>query len=188
MSALTIPDSHRDLVTSTTVALSMINDDGSIQTTAVWVLLDDDGVLRTSLAKNRKKYLNLLARPQATVFAIAADNPFHTLEVRATVEIEDEYPDDIGIDQTLHPTVRFIERASRSLALPEVSEYVNDLPALTIPFNGRLADFDGNRPSISVTRNPLVEQASRACPTVVVFQPCRIGNKFGERPPACFVR
>lgn len=80
MSTLTMPDSHRDLVTSTTVALSTINDDGSIQTTAVWVLLDGDGVLRTSLAKNRKKYSNLVARPQATIFAIASDNPFHTLE------------------------------------------------------------------------------------------------------------
>ncbi|PYE16919.1 PPOX class probable F420-dependent enzyme [Williamsia limnetica] len=90
MSTLTIPDSHRDLVTSTTVALSTINDDGSIQTTAVWVLLDGDGVLRTSLAKNRKKYSNLVARPQATIFAIASDNPFHTLEVRANVEVEDD--------------------------------------------------------------------------------------------------
>jgi PPOX class probable F420-dependent enzyme len=85
-----IPDTHRDLVTSTTVALSTLNDDGTIQTTAVWVLLDDDGVLRTSLAKNRKKYDNLVARPQATVFAISATDPFHTLEVRATVEIEDD--------------------------------------------------------------------------------------------------
>lgn len=90
MSTLSIPDSHRDLVTSTTVALSTTNDDGSIQTTAVWVLLDDDGVLRTSLAKNRKKYSNLVARPQATIFAIASDNPFHTLEVRADAEIEDD--------------------------------------------------------------------------------------------------
>jgi PPOX class probable F420-dependent enzyme len=87
---MTIPESHHDLVTSSTVALSTINDDGSIQTTAVWILLDDDGVLRTSLAKDRKKYANLLARPQATVFAIAADNPFHTLEVRAQVELADD--------------------------------------------------------------------------------------------------
>jgi PPOX class probable F420-dependent enzyme len=87
---LTIPESHRDLVTSTTVALSTINDDGSIQTTAVWVLLDDDGILRTSLAKNRKKHANLLARPIATVFAISPENPFHTLEVRADVEIIDD--------------------------------------------------------------------------------------------------
>lgn len=87
---MSIPESHRDLVTSTTVALSTINDDGSIQTTAIWVLLDDDGVLRTSLAKNRKKYDNLVARPQGTVFAISPTNPFHTLEVRATVEIADD--------------------------------------------------------------------------------------------------
>jgi PPOX class probable F420-dependent enzyme len=88
-----IPDTHHDLVTSTTVGLSTINDDGSIQTTAVWVLLDDDGILRTSLAKNRKKYDNLVARPLATVFAISPTNPFHTLEVRATVEIADDDAD-----------------------------------------------------------------------------------------------
>jgi PPOX class probable F420-dependent enzyme len=86
----TIPETHRDLVTSTTVALSTINDDGSIQTTAVWILLGDDGVLRTSLSKNRKKYANLAARPRATVFALAPGDAFHTLEVRADVEIEDD--------------------------------------------------------------------------------------------------
>lgn len=89
----TIPETHRDLVTASTVALSTLNDDGSIQTTAVWVLLDDDGLLRTSLAKNRKKYDNLLTRPQATVFSVASDNPFHTLEVRANVEITDDDPE-----------------------------------------------------------------------------------------------
>ncbi|MFW0790521.1 TIGR03618 family F420-dependent PPOX class oxidoreductase [Gordonia sp. CPCC 205333] len=77
-------------MTSSTVALSTLNEDGTIQTTAVWVLLDDDGVLRTSLAKGRVKYNNLLARPTATLFAIAADDPFHTLEVRATVAIVDD--------------------------------------------------------------------------------------------------
>lgn len=86
----TIPESHRDLITAATVALSTFNDDGSIQTTAVWVLLGDDGVLRTSLSKNRKKYANLVARPRATVFSLAPDNSFHTLEVRADVEIEDD--------------------------------------------------------------------------------------------------
>lgn len=86
----TIPESHRDLVTSATVALSTVNDDGSIQTTAVWALLGADGILRTSLSKNRKKYANLVARPRATVFSVAADSPFHTLEVRADVEIEDD--------------------------------------------------------------------------------------------------
>lgn len=86
----TIPDSHRDLVTSATVALSTINDDGTIQTTAVWALLGDDGLLRTSLSKNRKKYDNLVARPRATVFSVSPENSFHTLEVRADVQIEDD--------------------------------------------------------------------------------------------------
>ena len=85
-----IPASHHDLVTSATVALSTINEDGSIQTTAVWVLLDDDGLLRTSLAKNRRKYENMAARPTATIFSISPTNPFHTLEVRADVEIADD--------------------------------------------------------------------------------------------------
>jgi PPOX class probable F420-dependent enzyme len=86
----TVPTSHRDLVTSTTVGLSTLNPDGTIQTTAVWVLLDDDGMLRTSLAKNRQKYRNLLARPSATLFSISAANPMKTLEVRAAVQIEDD--------------------------------------------------------------------------------------------------
>ncbi len=90
MSATSIPETHVDLVTSATVALSTLNDDGSIQTTAVWVLLDDDGLLRTSLAKNRLKYRNLVARPVATVFTVSPTNAFRTLEVRATVEIADD--------------------------------------------------------------------------------------------------
>lgn len=84
---LTVPATHADLVTGTTVALSTTNADGSIQTTAVWVLLGEDGLLRTSLAKARTKYENLLARPQVTVFSISPTNPFHTVEVRAVAEV-----------------------------------------------------------------------------------------------------
>ena len=90
MTTEAIPESHRDLVASATVALSTLNADGTIQTTAIWVLLDDDGLLRTSLAKNRKKYDNLMARPVATIFSISPTNPFHTLEVRADVQIADD--------------------------------------------------------------------------------------------------
>jgi PPOX class probable F420-dependent enzyme len=90
MSDHTIPESHQDLVTAATLALSTINDDGSIQTTAVWVLLDDDGLLRTSLSKARTKYHNLAARPTATIFSVSGANPFHTLEVRADVEMTDD--------------------------------------------------------------------------------------------------
>ena len=83
----TIPESHRDLLTPATVALSTVNADRSIQTTAVWVLLGDDGVLRMSLATDRQKYRNLLRDPHATVFALDPTNPFRFLEVRATVTI-----------------------------------------------------------------------------------------------------
>jgi hypothetical protein len=53
---LTIPASHRDLLMQATVAMSTSNTDGTIQTTAIWVLLADDGIVRTSLAKARQKY------------------------------------------------------------------------------------------------------------------------------------
>ena len=87
----TIPESHRDLLTPATVALSTVNADGSIQTTAVWVLLGEDGVVRMSLASDRQKYRNLVRDPHATVFALDPTNPFRFLEVRATVTIA---PDD----------------------------------------------------------------------------------------------
>ena len=90
MSTESVPDSHRDLLTSSTVALSTLNADGTIQTTAVWVLVDDDGVVRTSLAKNRQKYRNLVARPTATIFSISATNPMKTLEIRADVTVAED--------------------------------------------------------------------------------------------------
>ncbi|ADP82631.1 TIGR03618 family F420-dependent PPOX class oxidoreductase [Pseudofrankia inefficax] len=90
MADLLVPESHRDLFTGTTIMLSTVNPDGSIQTSAVWSLLGEDGVLRTSLSKNRQKYRNLLANPTATVFALAADNPFRFIEIRATATIEDD--------------------------------------------------------------------------------------------------
>ncbi|WP_375501549.1 TIGR03618 family F420-dependent PPOX class oxidoreductase [uncultured Jatrophihabitans sp.] len=89
----TLPTSHHDLLTGATVSLSTLNADGSIQTTAIWVMVDENDVVRTSLAKNRRKYVNLVARPVATLFSISPTNPMHTLEIRATVEIEDDDAD-----------------------------------------------------------------------------------------------
>jgi PPOX class probable F420-dependent enzyme len=86
-----VPDSHRDLAGApTTVALSTLNGDGSIQTTAVWAVLDDDGRIRTSLATNRHKFRNLQRHAQATTFAIDPTNPYRTLEVRGDVTISDD--------------------------------------------------------------------------------------------------
>jgi PPOX class probable F420-dependent enzyme len=87
MTASAIPESHRDLLTPATVALSTVNPDGFVQTTAVWVVLGEDDVLRMSLATNRQKYRNLVRDPRATVFSLDPQNPFRFIEVRATVTI-----------------------------------------------------------------------------------------------------
>jgi PPOX class probable F420-dependent enzyme len=85
-----ISPSHRDLLeTPHTVALATVGADGQPQVTAIWAMLDGD-VVRTSLTKSRQKYKNLLAHPQVTLFVIDPQNPFRTLEVRATAEITDD--------------------------------------------------------------------------------------------------
>lgn len=116
MSPITIPTTHHDLVTSATVALSTINADGSIQTTAVWILLDSDGVLRTSLSKNRKKFSNMLARPIATVFSVSPTNPFHTLEVRADVEFRDDDLERTFMAKTIAPYGQTLETMAEQAA------------------------------------------------------------------------
>ena len=85
-----ISPSHRDLLeTPHTVAFATVGADGQPQVTAIWAMLDGD-VVRTSPPKGRQKYKNLLAHPQVTLFAIDPQNPFRTLEVRATAEITDD--------------------------------------------------------------------------------------------------
>src|SRR5262245_17496026 len=112
---MSIPSSHHDLLTRATVPLSTVNTDGSIQTTAVWVLLGDDGVLRMSLATNRQKYRNLVRDPHATLFALDPQNPYRFLEVRATVTFE---PDD---DKSFARKV-FTSYGSDFDAMPDLSE------------------------------------------------------------------
>lgn len=85
-----IPESHRDLLDRNVVALSTINPDGLPQTTAVWLMLDDDGIIRTSVTADRQKTKNLRARPLATVFVIDRENPGRTLEVRCDAVIQED--------------------------------------------------------------------------------------------------
>jgi PPOX class probable F420-dependent enzyme len=85
-----ISPSHRDLLeTPHTVALATVGASGQPQVTAIWAMLDGD-VVRTSLTKSRQKYKNLVAHPQVTLFVIDPQNPFRTLEVRATAEVSDD--------------------------------------------------------------------------------------------------
>jgi PPOX class probable F420-dependent enzyme len=85
-----ISPSHRDLLeTPHTVALATVGADGQPQVTAIWAMLDGD-LVRTSLHKSRQKYKNLVAHPQVTLFVIDPQNPYRTLEVRATAEVTDD--------------------------------------------------------------------------------------------------
>jgi len=87
-STVEIPASHADLLASpTTAVLTTVGRDGLPQSTAVWFLVDEDGVLKTSVLTSRQKYRNLQDNPKATLFVIDPANPFRTIEVRATVEL-----------------------------------------------------------------------------------------------------
>jgi len=98
MTKIDIPDTHADLLDApNTAVLTTVGADGQPQSTAVWFLIDDDGVLKTSITTDRQKYRNLAGNPKATLFVLDAANPFRTLEIRATVALA---PDP---DKTLLP-------------------------------------------------------------------------------------
>ena len=83
-----IPDTHADLLDAPlTAVLTTVGPNGQPQSTAIWFLIDDDGVLKTSITTDRQKYRNLARDPKATLFVIDPANPFRTLEVRATVDL-----------------------------------------------------------------------------------------------------
>lgn len=87
----TIPESHRDLLSSPVAMLATIGQDGYPQVTAIWFLLDDDGVVKLSLNTARQKVKNLREHPECTLFILDLANPYRTLEIRAHADIS---PDD----------------------------------------------------------------------------------------------
>lgn len=96
-----IPESHRDLTDRNVCILSTLGKDGYPQSTAIWFMLDDDGVIRTSLMNSRQKYKNLLEHSKATIFVIDSTNPYRTLEVRCDVVL--------GADPDLAMMKRIVE-------------------------------------------------------------------------------
>lgn len=87
MPSTTIPESHRDLLQTDVAMLTTIGADGYPQTTALWFLYDDDGLIKLSLNNSRQKTKNLQANPQVTFFVLDRANPMRTLEVRANAEV-----------------------------------------------------------------------------------------------------
>ena len=83
-----VTESLTDLLTGPNPAvLTTEGADGLPQSTAVWYLVGDDGVLRTSITTDRHKYRNLVRHPKATLFILDPTNPYRTIEIRANVEL-----------------------------------------------------------------------------------------------------
>ncbi len=83
-----VPESLVDLLQGpNTAVLTTVGDNGLPQSTAVWYLVGDDGVLRTSITTDRQKYRNLVRHPKATLFILDPTNPYRSIEIRANVEL-----------------------------------------------------------------------------------------------------
>ena len=152
-----ISPSHRDLLeTPHTVAFATVGTDGQPQVTAIWAMLDGD-VVRTSLYKGRQKYKNLLAHPRVTLFVIDPENPFRTLEVRATAEITDD------------PGLEFLQRL--------LHMYGSDLETFTGPTEERVV-ITLNRPARA--RSPRVcvpGRTTRSTAPAARISPGRSGSE-----------
>lgn len=85
-----VPATHVDLADRKIGVLSTIGSSGRPQSTAVWFMLDDDGIIRTSLTNDRQKTKNMVANPKATLFVLDANNPLRTLELRCDVAIKED--------------------------------------------------------------------------------------------------
>jgi PPOX class probable F420-dependent enzyme len=72
-----------------TATITTLEPDGQPQVTAVWTKRDGDDVL-ISTVRGRRKERNLRREPKATVFVIDPKDPWHFVEVRGTVDVEDD--------------------------------------------------------------------------------------------------
>jgi len=86
-----IPDDHLDLLTEKKAFAHLATkcEDGSIQSTPVWIDFDGDHVL-VNTARGRLKDKNLQERPQTALSIHDPDDPYRYLEVRGEVVEETE--------------------------------------------------------------------------------------------------
>lgn len=82
-----VPESHADLLAAGVGLLATQGHDGFPQVTALWFLLDDDGLVKLSLNTSRQKTKNLQRHAECTFFVLDPTNPYRTLEIRARAEI-----------------------------------------------------------------------------------------------------
>ncbi len=84
------PESHKDLLQADVAVLATRGKNGYPQVTALWFLLDDDGMVKLSLNTARQKTKNLQEHPECTLFILDRKNPQRTLEIRARAEISSD--------------------------------------------------------------------------------------------------
>ena len=72
--------------------VATVMDDGSPQSTPVWIDTDGEAVLFNT-AKGRVKTRNLERRPVVAISVVSDENPYDMLEVRGTAELIDEGAD-----------------------------------------------------------------------------------------------
>ncbi|TDV53760.1 PPOX class F420-dependent oxidoreductase [Actinophytocola oryzae] len=83
-------ESTRQLVDGRNFAVvATINPDGSPQTSVVWVGLDGDTVVFSSLT-SRRKTRNLARDPRISLTILDSEDPYHTVEIRGTAELTDD--------------------------------------------------------------------------------------------------
>lgn len=89
--AVSLPDSHRDLLDGpVVVVLVTVMPNGQPQATPVWCNTDGNHIL-VNTARGRQKDRNMSRNPKVTVLAIDPKNPFRWIEVRGqVVEITEE--------------------------------------------------------------------------------------------------
>ncbi len=86
-----LTDEQRAVIASTpVVALSTVGPKGTPQTTAVWFVLDDDGLVKISLNGARQKVSNIQRNPAVSALFVNPQNAFQTVELRGTATVAAE--------------------------------------------------------------------------------------------------
>jgi len=104
---VSVPDSHRDLLTEPVHAvLTTMMPDGQPQSTLVWCDYDGEYVL-VNTTRQRQKGKNMQADPKVSLLVIDENNAGRWIEIRGLVEITEqgalEHVDEITRQYTDHP-------------------------------------------------------------------------------------
>jgi PPOX class probable F420-dependent enzyme len=120
---MSIPDSHRDLLSAPVGTLGTIGPDGGPQLTEVWFLSDGDSV-SLSFNTSRQKLKNLQKRPQLSLLIVDFANPQRYLEIRGNAEIspDDDYAFATKIGQKYNADLRMYDSPDVSRVVVRIVE------------------------------------------------------------------